>query len=97
MTKAEIINEVAQQTGLTQIEVEATLVEILNSISSALQRGERVDLRGFGNFTVQHRPARMGHNPATMERVRVAERYRPVFKASPRLQDQVNKARIRGF
>lgn len=97
MTKAEIIQEVAAVTGLTQVETEAVLDEILHQITEALKRGERVDMRGFGSFTVQHRKARSARNTATQDVVQLPERHLPVFKVSKILQEKVNKAILRGF
>ena len=55
MTKSDIINEVSSNTGLTKVEIEAVLGEIIDSISGSLKRGERVDIRGFGSFIVKKR------------------------------------------
>ena len=97
MTKSKIIKEVADGTGLTKVEIEAVLDGIILSISEALKRGERVDLRGFGSFIIKHRAARDARNPATKEIVKLQERYVPIFKVSKILKQLVNKSLLRGF
>ena len=92
MTKFDIIKEVAEGTGFTKVEVEAVLDAIVNSISSSLKRGERVDLRGFGSFIIKQRAARDARNPATREVVQLEERYIPFFKVSKILKEIVNES-----
>ena len=58
MTKADIVNSVSSATGLTKVETEAVLEGVIQSISSSLKKGERVDIRGFGSFLVKKRKAR---------------------------------------
>ena len=97
MTKADIIREVSNMTGLTKVEIEAVFNSIIVNISDSLQRGERVDIRGFGSFLVKQRPARDARNPATREIVKLQERFVPVFKVSKILKEEVNKSLLRGF
>ncbi len=97
MTKSHIIKEVADGTGLTKVEIEAVLDGVILSISEALKRGERVDLRGFGSFVIKQRAARDARNPATREIVRLKERFIPAFKVSKILKNVVNKSLLRGF
>jgi len=97
MTKADIISEVSNMTGLTKVEIEAVFNSIIVNISASLKRGERVDIRGFGSFLVKQRPARDARNPATREIVKLQERFVPVFKVSKILKEDVNKSLLRGF
>ena len=97
MTKADIIREVSNMTGLTKVEIEAVFNSIIVNISDSLKQGERVDIRGFGSFLVKHRPARDARNPATREIVKLQERFVPVFKVSKILKEDVNKSLLRGF
>ena len=97
MTKADIISEVSNMTGLTKVEVEAVFNSIIVNISDSLKRGERVDIRGFGSFLIKQRPARDARNPATREIVKLKERFVPVFKVSKILKEEVNKSLLRGF
>ena len=97
MTKADIIHKVSDMTGLTQVEVEVVFEGVIISISDSLKRGERVDIRGFGNFLIKQRGARDARNPATREIVKLKERFIPVFKVSKILKEDVNKSQLRGF
>ena len=97
MTKADIIHEVSNMTGLTKVEIESVFNSIIVNISDSLKRGERVDLREFGSFLVKQRPARDARNPATREIVKLQERFVPVFKVSKILKEDVNKSKLRGF
>ena len=97
MTKADIIREVSNMTGLTKVEIEAVFNSIIVNISDSLKRGERIDIRGFGSFLVKQRPARNARNPATREIVKLQERFVPVFKVSKILKEDVNKSLLRGF
>ena len=97
MTKADLIKEVAEGTGLTKVEIEAVLEGVILSISDSLRRGVRVDIRGFGSFIVKKRSARDARNPATREIVKLQERFIPAFKVSKILKEVVNKSLLRGF
>ena len=97
MTKADIVNEVSNMTGLSKVEVEVVIEGVLASISDSLKKGERVDLRGFGSFIIKQRAAREARNPATNEVVRLKERFIPAFKVSKILKENVNKSLLRGF
>ena len=97
MTKADIIHEVSNMTGLTKVEIEAVFNSIIVNISDSLKRGERVDIRGFGSFLIKQRPARDARNPATREIVKLQERFVPVFKVSKILKEDVYKTLLRGF
>ena len=91
MTKADIIDEVSELTGLTKVETEAVFEGVILTISNALKRQDSVDIRGFGSFQVKKRKARDARNPATQELLRLKERYVPVFKVSNLLKEQINK------
>ena len=91
MTKADIVNEVSELTGLTKVETETVLEGVIESIVNALARSERIDIRGFGSFQVKKRKAREARNPATQELLRLDERYVPVFKVSNLLKEKINK------
>ena len=97
MTKADIIHEVSEKTGLTKVEIGAVFDGVIISISDSLKRGDRVDLRGFGSFLVKRRSARDARNPATNEIIKLRERFIPAFKVSNILKEAVDKSLIRGF
>lgn len=92
MTKADIVDVVSQGTGLTKVETQAVIDGFLATVSYALQQGERIDLRGFGNFKVVQRKARTARNPGTNQPVHVPEQLAAVFKPSKDLKDFINKA-----
>ncbi len=95
MTKSELIAELAANNPhLRGADVELIVATIFDQITGALARGERVELRGFGAFTVKRRNARTGRNPRTGEAVPVDEKAVPFFKAGKELRDRVNRGRI---
>ena len=94
MTKSDLIAELAaSHPHLRVADVELIVATIFDQITDALARGERVELRGFGAFTVTQRKARMGRNPRTGEQVPVDEKTLPVFKAGKKLHFRLNRAR----
>ena len=97
MTKSDIVSEVSSKTGLTKVETEAAFEGVINSIILSLQRGERVDIRGFGSFYVKERKAREARNPSTNEIIKLNLRYIPSFKVSKLLKESVNSTILRGF
>ncbi|MDZ7369724.1 MAG: HU family DNA-binding protein [candidate division KSB1 bacterium] len=91
MTKADIVERIAEGVGLTKLETQAVIDGFLAIVKYALQKHQRVDLRGFGNFVVIQRKARVARNPGTNEEVRVPPRYAVVFKPSQELKKLINK------
>ena len=91
MTKADIVDVVSQGTGLTKVETQAVIDGFLATLSYALQMGERVDLRGFGNFKVVKRKERIARNPGTNTEIRVPAQYAAVFKPSKDLKEFINR------
>ncbi len=91
MTKSELIAALsADNPHLTGKDVDVIVSTIFDEITAALSRGERVELRGFGAFTVKHRNARTGRNPRTGVTVDVEEKSVPFFKAGKELRERVN-------
>lgn len=90
VNKADIVDEIAAGTGLTKIETEAVVNGFMTTVKSALERGDRVELRGFGSFDVQYRKARMARNPHTQEKVHVEAYYAPVFRPAKDLRQKVD-------
>ena len=91
MTKSELIAQVAARNPhLYQRDVERLVTSIFDEISKALGRGNRVELRGFGAFSVKRRDSRIGRNPRTGESVAVAEKAVPSFKTGKQLRDLLN-------
>lgn len=90
MTKADIVDVIAEATGLTKVETEAVIEGFLSTIKNALQEGEKVEFRGFGSFSVKKRMPKKARNPGTGEVIYLPERYVPVFKASKLLKEQIS-------
>ncbi len=92
MTRSELIAGLAEDNPhLTVADVERIVAALFDEMTSALARGERVELRGFGAFTVKRRQARAGRNPRTGETVDVAQKSVPFFKAGKELRERINK------
>ena len=91
MIKSELVQVIADKNPhLYPRDVENIVNAILDEISGALADGNRVELRGFGAFSVKHRPARTGRNPRTGESVSVEEKWVPFFKTGKELRDRLN-------
>ncbi len=92
MIKSELIQKLVDENPhLFQKDVENIVAAILDGMSDALARGDRVELRGFGAFSVKNRPARIGRNPRTGEKVEVGEKYVPQFKAGKEIRERLNR------
>ena len=89
MTKADIVARIAQTTGMTKADTSEVLDALLEAISAAMGRGEKIEMRGFGIFKVENRKARVARNPKTGEEIRIPPRAVPVFKPSDHLKDRV--------
>ena len=91
MIKSELVQRLAAQNPhLFQRDVEHIVNAIFDEIVDALARGDRVELRGFGAFSVKHRPARTGRNPRTGETVEVEEKFVPFFKTGKEMRERLN-------
>ena len=91
MTKSELVQRLAEANPhLYQRDVEAIVTAIFDEIGSALARGDRVELRGFGAFSVKRRDARVGRNPRTGDEVAVPNKVVPYFKTGKELRDRLN-------
>ncbi len=91
MTKSELIEALAvKQNQLTQKDIDAATKTLLEHMSQALAAGERIEIRGFGSFSLHHRPARTGRNPKTGETVNLPAKHVPHFKPGKELRDRVN-------
>ena len=91
MTKSELIERIASvQTQLSAKDVELAVKMILDHMATALAGGERIEIRGFGSFSLHYREARLGRNPKTGEKVELAGKSVPHFKPGKELRDRVN-------
>ena len=91
MIRSELIQKIADENPhLYQRDVERIVNTIFDEITDAMARGDRVELRGFGAFSVKKRDARVGRNPRTGEAVQVEEKHVPFFKTGKLLRDRLN-------
>ena len=94
MTRAELISRLADKLGHLPVgEVKAAVLAITDRIVLALQSGDRVEIRGFGGFSLHRRPPRVGRNPRTGESVNVAARFTVHFKPGKELRKRVDAVR----
>lgn len=91
MTKSELIERIAaKQLQLPAKDVELAVKSLLEQMSDALSSGDRIEIRGFGSFSLHYREARRGRNPKTGESVQLDGKYVPHFKPGKELRDRVN-------
>ena len=92
MTKSELVQRLSEANPhLYQRDVEVIVTAIFDEIAAALARGDRVELRGFGAFSVKHRPARAGRNPRTGAHVPVDQKSVPFFKTGKEMRERLNR------
>jgi DNA-binding protein HU-beta len=92
MNKQELVDSVAEQTGLSKADSKKAVDAVFSAISKSLSRGKPVNLTGFGTFTVRERAARMGRNPRTGEALKIAPSKVPVLRAGKELRATVKKS-----
>ena len=89
MNKADLINAVAEKTGLSKKDSESAVAAVVDVITEALIQGDKVQLVGFGSFEVKKRAARIGRNPKTKEEIKIPASKVPAFKPGKALKDAV--------
>ncbi|MDO4693309.1 MAG: integration host factor subunit beta [Eikenella sp.] len=99
MTKSELMVRLAEKyiaansnTQLAAKDVEQSVKVLVDTMTRSLARGQRIEIRGFGSFDLNHRPARVGRNPKTGEKVDVPEKYVPHFKPGKELRERVDQS-----
>ncbi|EPZ13684.1 transcriptional regulator [Thauera terpenica 58Eu] len=91
MTKSELIAQLAERfPQLVAKDADYAVKMILDAMTDALARGDRIEIRGFGSFALNYRPPRVGRNPKSGEKVHVPEKYVPHFKAGKELRERVD-------
>ena len=90
MNRQELIAIASDKAGLSKVQTEAALTSIVETITHAMAAGDQVSLVGFGTFKVSKRAARIGHNPRTGEKIKIAARSMPKFDAGKILKDKMN-------
>jgi integration host factor subunit beta len=92
MTRSDLVDQLAERFAqLTHRDAELAVKTILDALSEALENSHRVEIRGFGSFSVSHRPARIGRNPRSGEQVVVPEKRMPHFKPGKSLRELVDR------
>jgi len=96
MTKSELIEILAQkQTQLAYKDVELAVKNMLEHMATTLANGERIEIRGFGSFSLHYRPPRVGRNPKTGDSVELTAKYVPHFKPGKEMRERVNESMSR--
>ncbi len=91
MVKSELINKLFKgQRHLSEKEIEESVNYLIECLNTALSQGERIEIRGFGSFSLHYHPPRQAHNPKTGEKVITYGKYTPHFKPGKDLRDKVN-------
>ena len=90
MTKAELVEEVANSSDHTKKDAEVIVQTVLDSIVESLKTGQKIELRGFGSFRVRNRSSRQGRNPKTGSTVKVPAKKVPYFKPGKELKELIN-------
>lgn len=92
ITKKDLVEKIAEQTGLTQVDTKIVVESFLESVSKSLQQGQNIEIRGFGRFKIKEKKARTARNPRTNEYIEVEAGFKPVFEASKELRKKVNES-----
>lgn len=91
MTKADLVNEIAEKTGVEKVAVQATVEALMKSVKNSLSSGQNVYLRGFGSFIVKRRAEKKGRNITKNKTIIIPEHYIPAFKPAKSFADKVKK------
>ena len=91
MTKADIVEEVVKKIGFPKSQAADIVETVFETMKETLERGEKLKVSGFGNFTPRDKKTRMGRNPKTGEPMEISSRRVVTFKASPVLKDKMNE------
>ena len=92
VTKVDLIEEVLTLGGLTRRDAETLVEAVFDSVTAAIQRGDKMEVRGFGSFRIRERKPRTGRNPKTGAKVEIPAKRVPYFKPSKELRDRLNPA-----
>lgn len=91
MTKADIVTDIAEATGISKVDTEAVVNAFLVSIGKALVAGNTIEIRGFGTFRTREKQPRVARNPRTGEKVQVPRKFVPSFKPSKEFKESINR------
>ena len=93
MKKSDLVDVIAEKSGVAKSQAQAIVDDLLELLSDALSKGEKIDLRGFGTFSVRDSAARTGRNPQTGVTIQIPARRVPAFKPGKELRDRVNDSK----
>ena len=91
MNKSDLIKSLAEQSGLTLRKAEEIVDTVFDTMTQALKDGDRIEIRGFGSFTVKEYEGYVGRNPKTGDKIEVDAKWLPFFKVGKELRDSLNK------
>jgi nucleoid DNA-binding protein len=92
VTKKDLVEKIAEQTGLTRVDTKIIVECFLDSVSQVLQDGSNIEVRRFGRFKIKKKRARRARNPRTNQNIQVAAGYKPYFESSRELRKRINDA-----
>ena len=92
VTKKDLVEKIAERTGLTRVDTKIIVECFLDSVSQSLQDGSNIEIRRFGRFKIKKKRARRARNPRTNQNIQVAAGYKPVFESSRELRKRINDA-----
>ena len=92
ITKKDLVERIADRTGLTQVDTKIVVECFLDSLSQTLRQGKNIEIRGFGRFKIKEKKARTARNPRTNQFIEVEAGYKPIFEASRELRKRVNNS-----
>lgn len=90
ITKKDLVEQIAERTGLTRVDTKIIVECFLDAVSKALETGMNIEIRTFGRFKIKKKQARRARNPRTNQYINVAAGYKPVFEASKELKKRIN-------
>lgn len=98
MVKSELITHIINKfKQLPEKDIELSINQILEFMSETLQQNRRIEIRGFGSFSLHHRPSRNAHNPRTGEKVVTTHKYAPHFKPGKETRERINQSRLKNI
>lgn len=98
MVKSElVVRIVGKFQQLPEKDIELSINQILEHMSETLEKNDRIEVRGFGSFSLHYRPSRNAHNPRTGEKVVTIHKYAPYFKPGKQIRERINQARIKNI
>jgi nucleoid DNA-binding protein len=90
ITKKDLVEQIAERTGLTRVDTKIIVECFLDAVSKALEMGTNIEIRTFGRFKIKKKQARRARNPRTNQYINVSAGYKPVFEASKELKKRIN-------